>query len=195
MRITEGDQGEHQLSIRCLRPEWALRWAQATGVDAWAPRVKCPARLVSHWHNILVDLFTVKPLGIWNRPGTPVRLLGGVSLKIRLLHRIQRDRSWKGHQHGVFDIVLFQVMGDVSDDLMGTKQLLTCNDVVIYILYQMTLKLKLSYLNAILVCGRFHNKVASKFVFTWNIISLRFIFLRLMKFGLSGVQLGKTDSR
>ena len=29
---------------------------QAMGFDACASRVKCPARFVSHWYNILADL-------------------------------------------------------------------------------------------------------------------------------------------
>ena len=31
---------------------------QATGLDACASRVKCPAWFVSHWHNILADLLS-----------------------------------------------------------------------------------------------------------------------------------------
>ena len=50
---------------------------------------------LSYWY-ILANLLccTMKPLGMWNRLGTPGRLPCGVSLKFHLLHRIQRD-----HQH------------------------------------------------------------------------------------------------
>ena len=50
--------------------------SQATGLDAFASKVKCPAWFVLQWHNILADLlcFTVKPFGMWNRLGTPGRL-------------------------------------------------------------------------------------------------------------------------
>ena len=64
---------------------------------------------------------------------------------------------------------------------------------MIYILYKLNLKLKLSYLTAILICGRFCNKVVSKIVFSWKIISIRFIFLNRMKSGLFVVQLSRTD--
>ena len=65
--------------------------------------------------------------------------------------------------------------------------------VMIYILYKLTLKLKLSYLTAILIWGRFCNKVVSKVVFSWKIVSIRFIFLNRMEFGLFAVQLSRTD--
>ena len=31
-----------------------VHWQQATGLDAWASRVKCPARFVSHLHDICI---------------------------------------------------------------------------------------------------------------------------------------------
>ena len=39
-----------------LRFHWSLfvRVQQATGLDAWASRVKCPARFVSHLHDICI---------------------------------------------------------------------------------------------------------------------------------------------
>ena len=69
---------------------------QATVLDAWASRVKCPAKLVSHWHTILTDL-TVKPLGLWNRLGTKKAPWRSVT-KFHLLHRMLRDISLKDHQ-------------------------------------------------------------------------------------------------
>ena len=30
---------------------------QATGLDAWASRVKCPARFVSHLHDICIYIY------------------------------------------------------------------------------------------------------------------------------------------
>ena len=32
-------------------------WGQATGLDAWASRVKCPARFVSHLHDICIYIY------------------------------------------------------------------------------------------------------------------------------------------
>ena len=75
-------------------------------------------------------------------------------------------------------IMLFQLM---TDSPKGTKPLI---NVMIYILYKLTLKFKLWYLTAILICGWFCNKEVSKIVFTCNIISIRFIFLNRMKCGL-----------
>ena len=39
-----------------------LREAQATGLDAWASRVKCPARFVSHLHEICIYIWVVYSL-------------------------------------------------------------------------------------------------------------------------------------
>ena len=64
---------------------------------------------------------------------------------------------------------------------------------MIYILYKLTLKLKFSYLTAMLICGRFCSKLVSKIIFSWKIISIRFVFLNRMKFGLFVVQLSRTD--
>ena len=36
------------------RPQWIN---QATGLDAWASRVKCPARFVSHLHEICIYIY------------------------------------------------------------------------------------------------------------------------------------------
>ena len=85
-------------------------------------------------------------------------------------------------------IMLFQLM---TDSPKGTKPLIIIH-VMIYILYKLTLKFKLWYLTAILICGRFCNKEVSKIVFTWNIITIRFIFLNRMKCGFF-VQLSRTD--
>ena len=38
-----------------------LQW-QATGIDAWASRVKCPARFVSHLHEICIYIWVVYSL-------------------------------------------------------------------------------------------------------------------------------------
>ena len=35
---------------------------QATGLDAWASRVKCPARFVSHLHDICIYMSCLKLL-------------------------------------------------------------------------------------------------------------------------------------
>ena len=40
-------------------PWWAPRKRQATGLDAWASRVKCPARFVSHLHEICIYIWVV----------------------------------------------------------------------------------------------------------------------------------------
>ena len=34
-----------------------FQWWQATGLDAWASRVKCPARFVSHLHEICIYIY------------------------------------------------------------------------------------------------------------------------------------------
>ena len=44
-RATSVQQSKHVLNGRLL---------QATGLDAWASRVKCPARFVSHLHDICI---------------------------------------------------------------------------------------------------------------------------------------------
>ena len=36
-----------------------LSYQQATGFDAWASRVKCPARFVSHLHEICISIWVV----------------------------------------------------------------------------------------------------------------------------------------
>ena len=40
---------------------WHQYW-QATGLDAWASRVKCPARFVSHLHEIFIYIWVVYSL-------------------------------------------------------------------------------------------------------------------------------------
>ena len=49
------EQGFGQLVSSCCpaRERLQLWGKQATGLDAWASRVKCPARFVSHLHDIL----------------------------------------------------------------------------------------------------------------------------------------------
>ena len=44
------------------RSHWTTLWLheeQATGLDAWASRVKCPARFVSHLHEICIYIWVV----------------------------------------------------------------------------------------------------------------------------------------
>ena len=41
---------------------WHERRAQAMGLDAWASRVKCPARFVSHLHEICIFTWVVYSL-------------------------------------------------------------------------------------------------------------------------------------
>ena len=50
--------------VRALRPKRVLMAAviQATGLDAWASRVKCPARFVSHLHEICIYIWVVYSL-------------------------------------------------------------------------------------------------------------------------------------
>ena len=38
---------------------WPLNFLQATGLDVWASRVKCPARFVSHLHDICIYIWVV----------------------------------------------------------------------------------------------------------------------------------------
>ena len=41
---------------------WLQKVIQATGLDAWASRVKCPARNVSHLHEICIYIWVVYSL-------------------------------------------------------------------------------------------------------------------------------------
>ena len=41
---------------------WPHNTKQATGLDAWASRVKCPARFVSHLHEICIYIWVVYSL-------------------------------------------------------------------------------------------------------------------------------------
>ena len=78
----------------------------------------------------------------------------------------------------------------MTDGLKGTKPLITFSDIHFI---QINSKTTLSYLTAILIFGRFCSKVVSIIVCSWKIISIRFIFLNRMKFGLFVVQLSRTD--
>ena len=43
------------MSVELRKNIWLFIYmAQATGLDAWASRVKCPARFVSHLHDICI---------------------------------------------------------------------------------------------------------------------------------------------
>ena len=46
-------------NIDCLIMAWWCHMGQATGLDAWASRVKCPARFVSHLHEICIYIWVV----------------------------------------------------------------------------------------------------------------------------------------
>ena len=61
----------HPCISQCLRVKilWyishgfnTLRSTQATGLDIWASRVKCPARFVSHLHEICIYIWVVYSL-------------------------------------------------------------------------------------------------------------------------------------
>ena len=41
-------------SVRMAYNHDTNHYTQATGLDAWASRVKCPARFVSHLHDICI---------------------------------------------------------------------------------------------------------------------------------------------
>ena len=66
---------------------------------------------------------------------------------------------------------------------------------MIYILYKLSLKLKSSYLTAILICGRFCNKVVSKIVFLMKDYFHQVYLFESCEFGLFVVQLSRTDYR
>ena len=46
---------------RYITKTWII-WIQATGLDAWASGVKCPARFVSHLHEICIYIWVVYSL-------------------------------------------------------------------------------------------------------------------------------------
>ena len=55
----------HSLADKILALAWFLSTChleQATGLDAWASRVKCPARFVSHLHEICIYIWIVYSL-------------------------------------------------------------------------------------------------------------------------------------
>ena len=49
-------------SLLCCRCKGQNVLQQATGLDAWASRVKCPARFVSHSHEICIYIWVVYSL-------------------------------------------------------------------------------------------------------------------------------------
>ena len=56
--------GEQSALSRELNPGYQtyqhnIKCRQATGLDAWASRVKCPARFVSHLHDICIYIWVV----------------------------------------------------------------------------------------------------------------------------------------
>ena len=48
---------DNTLSLRNVKWEMSIIIRQATGLDAWASRVKCPARFVSHLHEICIYIY------------------------------------------------------------------------------------------------------------------------------------------
>ena len=53
LKMSSGKWQHFCLSLNVLI-KWLLSMRQATGLDAWASRVKCPARFVSHLHDICI---------------------------------------------------------------------------------------------------------------------------------------------
>ena len=51
----------HSLILKCRDITWNV-FKQATGLDAWASRVKCPARFVSHLLEICIYIWVVYSL-------------------------------------------------------------------------------------------------------------------------------------
>ena len=92
---------------------------QATGLNAWTSRVTCPAPFVPHWHNILTNLLCFT-LGMWNRLDTLGRLPCGVSLKFRLLHRMQRNRHGIG-RHRIGTLFQWKFKSEEFNSLCNCK--------------------------------------------------------------------------